>query len=122
MTKYETESSLKALNIDKDDEVITVANSYLASASSIALCGAKPVFVDVMNDLNIDYRKIEDVITKKTNNAGSPRMGSALFFSALFFGVVFAQKWMKKQPKNNQNTTNLLCFQYDFVMFQFCVF
>ena len=34
--------SLKALNIGKDDEVITVANSYLASASSIALCGAKP--------------------------------------------------------------------------------
>jgi dTDP-4-amino-4,6-dideoxygalactose transaminase len=58
--------SLKALGIDCDDEVITVSNSYLATASSIALCGAKPVFIDVNTDLNIDYSLIEKAITKKT--------------------------------------------------------
>ena len=46
--------SLKYLGIGKGDEVITAPNSYLSSASSIALTGAKPVFVDVNDDLNIN--------------------------------------------------------------------
>ena len=58
--------SLKALGIGKGDEVITVPNSYLASASSIALTGATPVFVDVADDFNIDPNLIERSITKKT--------------------------------------------------------
>ena len=58
--------SLKSLGVNQNDEVITVSNSYLATASSIALCGAVPVFVDVNDDLNIDYSLIEKAITKKT--------------------------------------------------------
>ena len=51
--------SLKSMNIGKGDEVITVANSYLATSSSIFLTGAKPVFVDVNYDLNIDSSLIQ---------------------------------------------------------------
>ncbi len=58
--------SLKALNIGNNDEVITVPNSFLATASSIVFAGAKPVFVDAGEDMNIDTEKIEAAITEKT--------------------------------------------------------
>lgn len=58
--------SMRALGIGAGDEVITAPNSYLASASSIALAGATPVFADVRQDYNIDPIEIERKITKKT--------------------------------------------------------
>lgn len=57
---------LKAIGVGEGDEVITAPNSFIASASTIALTGAKPVFVDVTEDLNIDITKIEAAITPKT--------------------------------------------------------
>ena len=58
--------ALFALGIKKGDEVITPPNSYIASTGSIVHLGAKPVFVDVQDDLNIDPYKIENAITSKT--------------------------------------------------------
>jgi dTDP-4-amino-4,6-dideoxygalactose transaminase len=59
--------SLRYLNLNKDDEVITVSNSYLSTVSTIMLAGAKPVLVDVnYNDYNIDINQLEKKITKKT--------------------------------------------------------
>ena len=58
--------SLVGLGIGKDDEVITAPNSFVSSAWTIANVGAKPVFVDVGNDFNIDCNLIEESITPKT--------------------------------------------------------
>jgi len=58
--------SMKALGIVPGDEVITVSNSWISSASSIALVGAIPVFVDVQPDQNMDSEKLEQVVTSKT--------------------------------------------------------
>jgi len=58
--------ALHVLGIKKNDEVITPPNSFIASASCITHIGAKPVFVDVGEDLNIDPDLIEKKITKKT--------------------------------------------------------
>lgn len=58
--------TLRAKDIGPGDEVITAPNSFIASASTIALIGAKPVFVDVTEDLNIDPNKIEQAITPRT--------------------------------------------------------
>ena len=58
--------ALYVLGIRKGDEVITPPNSFIASTSVIVHLGAKPVFVDVLDDQNIDPEKIEKAITKKT--------------------------------------------------------
>ncbi|MCB0333327.1 MAG: DegT/DnrJ/EryC1/StrS family aminotransferase [Bdellovibrionales bacterium] len=57
---------MKALGIGPGDEVITAPNSFLASASSIALAGATPVFSDVGEDMNLDPEELEKAITPRT--------------------------------------------------------
>jgi len=57
---------LFAMGIKKGDEIITTSNSFIASTAVIIHLGAKPVFVDVKNDQNIDENLIEAKITKKT--------------------------------------------------------
>jgi dTDP-4-amino-4,6-dideoxygalactose transaminase len=52
--------------IKKGDEVITPPNSFIASTASIIHVGAKPVFVDVLPNQNLDPSRIEDAITKNT--------------------------------------------------------
>jgi dTDP-4-amino-4,6-dideoxygalactose transaminase len=58
---------LKSLGIGTDDEVITVANSWISTSETISQTGAKPVFVDINPETyTIDVSKIESKITKKT--------------------------------------------------------
>lgn len=57
---------MKALNIGPGDEVITVPNSFIASAGAVSVVGAKPVFVDVGDDYNMDPSKLEAAITSNT--------------------------------------------------------
>ena len=58
--------ALWACGVKKNDEVITSSLSFVASAGSIAHLGAKPFFVDVNDDLNLNPDLIENLITKKT--------------------------------------------------------
>ena len=57
---------LRGIGLSDGDEVITVSNSFVASASSVALAGAKPVFVDIGADGNMDPQLLEDAITART--------------------------------------------------------
>jgi dTDP-4-amino-4,6-dideoxygalactose transaminase len=57
---------LWALGIKKNDEVITTPISFVASTGAIAHIGAKPVYVDVADDQNIDVSKIEQAIGPNT--------------------------------------------------------
>ena len=55
------------LNFKKGDEIITPCLNFGTAVSSIVLSGAKPVFVDIEKDtLQIDIKKLEKKITKKT--------------------------------------------------------
>ena len=59
--------TLLALGVGPDDEVITVPNTFMATAEAITYCGAKPVFVDVDPlTYTMDPTLIEDAITSRT--------------------------------------------------------
>ncbi|MCH9632027.1 MAG: dTDP-3-amino-3,4,6-trideoxy-alpha-D-glucose transaminase [Chlamydiae bacterium] len=58
--------SLRALGIGAGDEVITCAETFIATAGAIAGVGATPVFVDVNDEFTIDENLIEGAITEKT--------------------------------------------------------
>lgn len=59
--------AMMALGIKSGDEVITTPFSFFATTETIALLGAKAVFVDIdPRTYNIDPSKIEAAITNKT--------------------------------------------------------
>ncbi len=56
-----------AFGIGPGDEVITPGFTYIATAETVALLGAKPVYVDVCpKTYNLDPKKLEAAITPKT--------------------------------------------------------
>ncbi|MHA1950774.1 MAG: DegT/DnrJ/EryC1/StrS family aminotransferase [Candidatus Thorarchaeota archaeon] len=60
-------TSLEAMDIKPGDEVITSPFTFIASANSIAMVGAIPVFVDIDPDTyNINPELIPEAITEKT--------------------------------------------------------
>jgi len=59
--------AMMAIDIQPGDEIITTPFTFIATAETIALMKAKPVFVDIEEDTyNIDAEKIEAAITNKT--------------------------------------------------------
>jgi len=59
--------SLRALGIGRGDEVVTAANSFIATSEAITMSGAKVVFADIdPKTYNIDATKVEEKISKKT--------------------------------------------------------
>ena len=59
--------AMHVMDIKKDDEIITPALNFGTAISSIIFFKAKPIFIDVeINTLQVDVKKIEEKITKKT--------------------------------------------------------
>lgn len=59
--------SLLALGIGPGDEVVTTPFTFIASATSIMMTGARPVFVDIdPASLNVDPPRMEAAITSRT--------------------------------------------------------
>jgi UDP-4-amino-4,6-dideoxy-N-acetyl-beta-L-altrosamine transaminase len=50
--------------LKKDDKVLTTPNSFLATSNSILYVGAKPIFVDIAKDGNIDLDLCEEELKK----------------------------------------------------------
>ncbi len=81
--------SLKALGVGPGDEVVTAANTFIATAGAIVAAGARPAFVDCAGDFNIDPAGIERALTPRTkaimpvHYAGQPaRMDEILRIAA----------------------------------------
>jgi len=58
--------SLKAVGVENGDEVITAANTFVATVGAINEIGAKTVFVDCDNTFCMDVSKVEEKISDKT--------------------------------------------------------
>ena len=83
--------ALKSLGIKKGHEVICPAISWIATANAIAMTGAKPVFVDVLLDQNIDPYQIPQAINKKTK----------AIVAVDFTGIIADYKLINKIAKSN---------------------
>lgn len=58
--------ALWAAGIGPGDEVLVPANTFIATAEAVSLCGATPAFIDHDDYFNIDPTLIESAITSKT--------------------------------------------------------
>lgn len=59
--------ALMAIDVGVGDEVITPGFTYIATAETVALLGAKPVYVDIdAKTYNLDVNQLENAITPKT--------------------------------------------------------
>ena len=56
--------SLRVLNVGTGDEVITAANTFVATVGAITEIGAKPVFVDCDNTFCMNVNLVEKKINK----------------------------------------------------------
>jgi UDP-4-amino-4,6-dideoxy-L-N-acetyl-beta-L-altrosamine transaminase len=55
------------LLLEKNDKVLTTPNSFLATSNSILYADAKPIFVDIQEDGNIDFDLCEDELKKDSS-------------------------------------------------------
>ena len=59
--------ALRAVGVEPGDEVITVSHSFIATASSVRYCGAKPVFVDIDPvTFNLDTSRLARALSART--------------------------------------------------------
>ena len=57
---------LRAVGVGRGDEVIVPNFTFIASANAVEMCGAKPVFVDINKDLQINVKDCNRVLNRKT--------------------------------------------------------
>lgn len=58
---------MRMLDIGENDEVITVANSWISTSETISQTGARPVFVDIDAEYyTIDEERIRQAVTSRT--------------------------------------------------------
>lgn len=77
--------ALKAAGIGEGDEVVTVANSFIASALAISFAGAKPIFVDIEPETyNLDPNALEALL--KRRRATGKRQGIKAILPVHLYG------------------------------------
>ena len=59
--------ALRVCHVGPGDEVITVANTFIATVEAIAMVGARPTFVDIDPiTYTMDWRQLEQALTPRT--------------------------------------------------------
>ena len=99
------EMTLRLLGIGPGDEVITSAYTYSASCSVICHVGATPVLVDTAkNSFEMDYEKLEKVITPKTKAVIPVDLGGVMCNYKKIFEVVENKRSIFKPANDIQKS------------------
>lgn len=116
--------ALKAIGLQKDDEVILPTNTFIATAEVVTYFSAKPVLCDIEYDThNIDVSKIEKLITKKTKAiipvhfAGQPCDMSEILKIAKKYNLKVIEDAAHALPSTYQGLTvglmsDITCFSF----------
>ncbi len=85
--------------LNKNDKVLTTPNSFLATSNSILYVGAKPVFVDIAEDGNINLDLCEEELKKDSSIKA-------------IYGVAFSGNMLNQQKlRYLKNTYNVLILE-----------
>ena len=99
------ESILRVLSVGKDDEVITSAYTYTATASVICHVGAKVVLVDTKpGSFEMDYEKMADAITERTKVVIPVDLGGVPCDYDAIYAAIERKKYLY-QPANKIQET-----------------
>jgi len=117
--------SLKAIGLQKDDEVIVPTNTFVATAEVVTYFNAKPVLCDIEYDThNMDVSKIEELITDKTKAiipvhfAGQPCDMDEIFELARKYDLKVIEDAAHALPSYYKNTiigglnSDVTCFSF----------
>lgn len=108
------EMTLRILGIGKGDEVITTAYTYTATASVIEHIGAKIVLADIdENSFEIDYNRIENLITERTKVIIPVDIGGRLCDYDRVFKAVENKKQLFKPSNDIQKAFNRVIVMAD---------
>ena len=78
-------AALVAAGIGPGDEVITVPDTFIATAEAISFCGARPVFVDVEETTyNMDPNKLEEYLKIRRSKSAIRKRPKAVIPVHLF--------------------------------------
>ena len=87
------QAALYAVDIKKGDEVLVPSFTFVATANAVVSTGAKPVFVDILEDnYTMDPKDMENKISKKTK---------AIIPVHLYGNVVFIDRILEIAKKHN---------------------
>jgi len=74
--------ALLGLGVGPGDEVITVPNTFIATAEAISFCGATPVFVDVDERTStMDPNRLEDLLKRRGKKEEGRRQNKKIYSS-----------------------------------------
>ena len=91
--------ALALSGIRHGDEVITTPNSFIATAAAIVHLGAKPVFIDVNEDQNINVDLIEAAITENTKGIMPTQLTLAVRNICKKLPSIYSKKATAAQPQ-----------------------
>jgi len=118
--------ALKAIGLQRDDEVIIPTNTFIATAEVVTYFDAKPILCDIEEKTyNIDVKKIEPLITKKTKAiipvhfAGQPCDMDAIYLLAQKYNLKVIEDAAHALPSSykgvkigNLSQTDITCFSF----------
>ncbi len=99
--------SLRWLGLKADDEVIVPAYTYCATALAVIEAGAKPVMVDIGEDMTIDTEKILQAITPHTKAIIPVDIGGIPCNYLRIKEIINSQEILKLYTPNSDNQRKL---------------